>query len=81
MKYMRITAAKMKYMRITAGYKWTYHRTNTEIAKELHITPVSHNLQGCKRKWIQLINRMPRKRLRRLIKTTPQEAEGTKDDH
>jgi len=25
----------MKYMRITAGYTWTDHKTNTQIAKEL----------------------------------------------
>jgi hypothetical protein len=24
----------MKYMRITAGYTWTDHKTNTEIAKK-----------------------------------------------
>ena len=29
----RITAAEMKYMRITAGYTWTDHKTNTQIAK------------------------------------------------
>jgi hypothetical protein len=27
----RITAAEMKYMR-TAGYTWTHHKTNTEVA-------------------------------------------------
>jgi hypothetical protein len=26
-------------MRITAGYTWTDHKTNTEITKELNITP------------------------------------------
>jgi hypothetical protein len=30
----------MKYMRGTAGHIWTDHKTNTEIAKELNITPV-----------------------------------------
>jgi hypothetical protein len=30
----------MKYMRITAGYTWTDHNTNTEIAKELNVTAV-----------------------------------------
>ena len=30
----------MKYMRITAGYTWTDYRTNTQIAKELKITPI-----------------------------------------
>jgi hypothetical protein len=29
----RITAAEMKYMRITAGYTWTDHERNTDIAK------------------------------------------------
>jgi hypothetical protein len=36
----RITAAEMKCMRNTAEYTWTNHTTNTEIAKELNITPV-----------------------------------------
>jgi hypothetical protein len=61
MKYMRITAAQMKYMR-TAGYTWTDHKTNTETAKELNITPVLDKIQD-KRKWIQHVNLMPRKRL------------------
>jgi hypothetical protein len=30
---------EMKYVR-TAGHTWTDHKTNTEIAKELRITPV-----------------------------------------
>jgi hypothetical protein len=30
----------MKYMRRTAGYTWTDHKTNAEIAKELNIFPV-----------------------------------------
>jgi hypothetical protein len=30
----RITAAWTKYMRRTAGYTWTDHKTNAEIAKE-----------------------------------------------
>jgi hypothetical protein len=29
----RLTIAEMKYMR-TAGYTWTDHKTNTDIAKE-----------------------------------------------
>jgi ABC-type ATPase involved in cell division len=35
----RITTAEMNYMRRTAGYTWTDHKINTEIAEEL-ITPV-----------------------------------------
>jgi hypothetical protein len=35
----RKTAAEMKYVRSTAGHTWTDHKTNTDIAKELNITP------------------------------------------
>jgi hypothetical protein len=57
---------------ITAGYTWTRHKTNTEIAKELNITPLLDKMQDYKRNWIQYVNRMPRNRLPRLIKkTTP----------
>ena len=41
----RITAAEMKYIRNTAGYTWTDYKTNTEIAKELNITPVLDKIQ------------------------------------
>jgi hypothetical protein len=47
----RITAAEMNYMR-TAGYTWTDHKTNTEIAKELNITPVLEKIQDYKTNWI-----------------------------
>jgi hypothetical protein len=70
----------MKYMR-TAGYTWTENKTNTEIAKELNITPVLDNIQDYKRKCIQPVNRMLRNRFTRLIKTTLQKAKGTKEDH
>jgi hypothetical protein len=36
----RITAAEMKYMGRTTGYIWTDYKTNTQIAKELKITPI-----------------------------------------
>jgi hypothetical protein len=42
----RITAAEMKYLRRTAGYTWTDHITNTDIAKELNITPVLDRIQN-----------------------------------
>jgi hypothetical protein len=64
----RITAAEMKYMRITAGYTWTDHKTNTQIAKELKITPILDKLLEYKRNWIQHVNRMPRNRLPRVMK-------------
>jgi hypothetical protein len=63
----RITAAEMKYMR-TAGYTCTDHKTNTEIANELNITPILDKIPGYKRKWIQHVNRMPRNRLPRFKK-------------
>jgi hypothetical protein len=43
-------AAEMKYMR-TAGYTWTDYKTNTQIAKELKITPVLDKLLEHKRSW------------------------------
>jgi hypothetical protein len=64
----RITAAEMKYMRRTAGYIWTDYKTNTQIAKELKITPVLEKLLEYKRNWIQHVNRMPHNRLPRLMK-------------
>jgi hypothetical protein len=36
----KITAAEMKYMRRTAGYTCTEYKTNTQITKELKITPI-----------------------------------------
>ena len=39
----RITAAEMKYMR-TAGHTWTDYKTNTQITKELKITPILDKL-------------------------------------
>jgi hypothetical protein len=45
----RITAAEIKYMRRTTGYTWTDHKTNTEIAKVLNITPVLDKIQDYKR--------------------------------
>ena len=49
----RITAAEIKYMRRTAGYTCTDHKTNTQIAKELKITPILDKLLEYKRNWIQ----------------------------
>ena len=64
----RITAAEMKYMRRTTGYTWTDHKTNTQIAKELKITPILDKLQEYKRNWIHHVNRMPLHRLPRAMK-------------
>ena len=54
----RITAAEMKYVRTTAEYTWTDYGTNTQITKELKITPVLDKLLEYKRNWIQHINRL-----------------------
>jgi hypothetical protein len=64
----RITAAEMKYMRRTAGYTWTDYKTNTQITKELKITPILDKLLEYKRIWMQDVNRMPRNRLPRVMK-------------
>ena len=64
----RITAAEMKYMRRTAGYTRTDYKTNTQITKELNITPILDKLLEYKRNWIQHVNRMSRNRLPRVMK-------------
>jgi hypothetical protein len=64
----RITAAEMNFMKVTEIHTLIYHKTNAEIAKELHLTPVLVTIQDNEKKWVQHINRMPRNRLPRLIK-------------
>jgi len=53
-------------MRRTAGFTWTDYETNTQITKELKITPIFEKLLQYKRNWIQHVNRMPRNRLVRV---------------
>ena len=55
-------------MRRTAGYTWTDYKTNTQITKELKITPILDKLLEYKRNWIQLVNRMPHNRLPSVMK-------------
>ena len=55
----RITAAEMKYMRKTAGYTWTDYKSNTEITKELNITPVLDKIQEYRINWLQNITECP----------------------
>ena len=64
----RITAAEMKYKRRAAGYTRSDYKTNTQIAKELKITPILDKLLECKGKWIQHVNRMSRNKLPRVMK-------------
>jgi hypothetical protein len=63
----RITAAEMKLMR-TTGYTPACYKTNTQIAKDLKITPILDKLLKYKRNWIQHVNRMPRNRLPGVMK-------------
>jgi hypothetical protein len=63
----RTIVAEIKYMR-TAGYIRTDYKTNTQIAKELKITSILDRILEYKRNWIQHVNRMPRKRLPRVMK-------------
>jgi len=56
----RITAAEMKCVRKRVGYTWTVNKINTDIAKELNLTPVLDKIEEYGRNWLQHINRMPR---------------------
>ena len=58
----------MKYMWRRAGYTWTDYKTNTQITKELKITPILDKLLEYKRNWKQHVNRMPLNRLARVMK-------------
>jgi hypothetical protein len=58
----------MKCVRRTVGYTWADYKTNTQIAKELKITPILDKLLEYKRSWIQHVNRMPCNRLPRVMK-------------
>ena len=64
----RITATEMKYTRKTAGNSWGEHETNTEIAKEINITPVLHKIREYSRNSLQHTNRMTANKLPRVLK-------------
>jgi hypothetical protein len=64
----RITAVEMKYVRRTAGYTCSDYKTNTQIAKELKITPILYKSLEYKRNWMQYVNRTARDRLPRIMK-------------
>jgi len=52
----------------TAGYTWTDHKTNAQIAKELKVTPILDKLLEYKRSWITHVNRMSLNKLPRVMK-------------
>jgi hypothetical protein len=54
--------------RFSLNDTWTDYKTNTQITKELKITPILDKLLEYKRIWIQHVNRMPRNRLPRVMK-------------
>ena len=62
----RITTAETKCLRKRAGYTWTDHKTNTDIAKELNITPGLDKIQEYSRNWSQHPKTMSHNRLRRI---------------
>ena len=47
---------------------WTDYKTNTQITKELKITPILDKLLEYERNWIQHLNRIPCNRLPRVMK-------------
>jgi hypothetical protein len=47
---------------------WADYKTNTQIAKELKITPTWDKILEYKKNWIQHVDRMPRNRLPRVMK-------------
>ena len=58
-------------LQVTFSYcTWTDYKTNTQITKELKITPILDKLLEHKRNWMQHVNtsRMPRNRLPRVMK-------------
>jgi hypothetical protein len=53
---------------ISVGYSIEYYDARNNKYKELKITPILDKLLEYKRKWIKHVNRMPRNRLRRVMK-------------
>ena len=76
----RMTAAEIKHTRKTAGCTWTDYKSNTGTGKELNITPVLDKIQEYRKNRLQHINKIPRIRLARILKTTDHQAEETRGD-
>jgi hypothetical protein len=57
------------------------YKTNTDMAKKLIITPVLDKMLDCRRNGIKHVNRMRCNILLKIVKSTDQEAEGTRGDH
>jgi len=54
---------------------------NTEVAKELNMTASLDTVRAYERNWTLRVNKMSRIRLLRLVISTDQKAEGTREDH
>jgi len=66
--YYSCSAIKQVMSQSMSQYTWTDYKTNTQITKELKITPILDKLLEYKRNWIQHLNRMPCNRLPRVMK-------------
>jgi hypothetical protein len=71
----------MKFVRKTAGYTWTDHTTNTDIAEDLNINPILDKIQEYTSNWLQQTNSVPCDRLPRLPKPTDQQADEIRGSH
>ena len=49
--------------------------------KDFNLTPVLDKIQDCRRNWMRHVNRMPLKRLPRIIKNYRLKANGNRGDH
>jgi DNA polymerase III gamma/tau subunit len=76
----RITIAEMKYIWIAAEYTQADHKTNTERARELHVTLILDRMYDYKKKLTQNVSRMPSSRLTQLQKNAPKE-KGDREGH
>ena len=59
----------------------TWTDCNTEVAKGLNITRGLELVLAYRRNWTRRVNRMSRNRLLKIVKTTDQKAEGTRENH
>jgi hypothetical protein len=65
----------------TAGYTWTDHKANTEIAKELNITSVLKKIQEYRRNWLQHTNRLPLHTSPKILKNDRPTGRGNQGDN
>jgi hypothetical protein len=54
----RIMTAEVEYRKKPAIYTWTDYKINTQIAKEINVTPVLDKIQEYRRNCLKQMNRM-----------------------